>query len=386
MSAPNAIVPERKKVRGYLDGCFDIMHSGHYSAMRQAKAQCDILVVGVYADKDIVPDKALPVMKQEERYSFLKHLKWVDEVLYGVPVVPTKAFLDSIGVDFCIHGDNMPVNGKGRCAYDDLRDAGRLRVIKRVDCVTVTDLVGRLMVQTRDHLTGPRIDDGLDIHTRQMLTPGSPICRVTDLATNSIVSSPRIISTSPTSSRKILITNMAKRISEFASRKTPTADDVIVYIDGAFDMFNAGHASTLEKAKAYGTYLIVGVFDDRTVNEMKGCNYPVMNLGERVLNVCACKHVDDVVIAAPLEATEDFLRTINANLVVQGSKTLHPSAGVPCDERGVHQKNDVPKRLGIFKEVVSDYPALTVTTIAERIARNRMQYIAERRERSKSMQ
>lgn len=133
----------------------------------------------------------------------------------------------------------MPVNGKGRCAYDDLRDAGRLRVIKRklllgtdpstvhsffssgVDCVTVTDLVGRLMVQTRDHLTGPRIDDGLDIHTRQMLvgitadycrerlwrilnqTPGNPICRVTDLATNSTVSSPRIISTSPTSSRKV---------------------------------------------------------------------------------------------------------------------------------------------------------------------------------------
>ncbi|EER14694.1 ethanolamine-phosphate cytidylyltransferase, putative, partial [Perkinsus marinus ATCC 50983] len=53
------------------------------------------------------------------------------------------------------------------------------------------------------------------------------------------------------------------------------------YIDGAFDVFNVGHAATFEKAKACGTYLIVGVFDDRTVNEMKGCNYPVMNLGER---------------------------------------------------------------------------------------------------------
>ncbi|KAF4750151.1 Ethanolamine-phosphate cytidylyltransferase, partial [Perkinsus olseni] len=67
MPSPNATVTERKKVRGYLDGCFDIMHSGHYSAMRQAKAQCDVLIVGVYADEDIVPDKALPVMKQEER-------------------------------------------------------------------------------------------------------------------------------------------------------------------------------------------------------------------------------------------------------------------------------------------------------------------------------
>ncbi|EER16080.1 Ethanolamine-phosphate cytidylyltransferase, putative [Perkinsus marinus ATCC 50983] len=338
MPGPNATVTERKKVRGYLDGCFDIMHSGHYSAMRQAKAQCDVLIVGVYADRDIIPDKALPVMKQEERYAFLKHLKWVDEVLYGVPVVPTKEFLDTIKADFCIHGDNMPVNGGGRCAYDDLRDAGRLRVIKRTDCVTVTDLVGRLLVQTRDHLTGPRIDDGLDVATRQILSaPGSPICLATDLVINSAASSPRMISTSPTSSRKVSI------------------ETIKAYIDGAFDVFNVGHAATLEKAKACGTYLIVGVFDDRTVNEMKGCNYPVMNLGERVLNVCACKHVDDVVIGAPLDVTEEFLRSLNIRVVVQGSQTLHPSSEVPCDERGVASSH-----LSLLSLIIRfSFPALT---------------------------
>ena len=31
----------------YVDGCFDIMHSGHYNAIRQAKRLCDVLVVGV---------------------------------------------------------------------------------------------------------------------------------------------------------------------------------------------------------------------------------------------------------------------------------------------------------------------------------------------------
>lgn len=29
-----------RAVRGYIDGCFDIMHSGHYNAIRQA---CHIL-------------------------------------------------------------------------------------------------------------------------------------------------------------------------------------------------------------------------------------------------------------------------------------------------------------------------------------------------------
>lgn len=67
-----------------------------------------------------------------------------------------------------------------------------------------------------------------------------------------------------------------------------------MYCDGAFDMFHIGHASTLEKAKALGSFLIVGVHDDETVNRVKGANYPIATLHERVLCVCACKHVDEV--------------------------------------------------------------------------------------------
>ena len=35
MSAQSA---DRPPVRGYIDGCFDIMHSGHYNAIRQAQS------------------------------------------------------------------------------------------------------------------------------------------------------------------------------------------------------------------------------------------------------------------------------------------------------------------------------------------------------------
>lgn len=34
---------EKKIVRAYLDGCFDIMHSGHYNAIRQAKVLPSLL-------------------------------------------------------------------------------------------------------------------------------------------------------------------------------------------------------------------------------------------------------------------------------------------------------------------------------------------------------
>ena len=48
-----------------------------------------------------------------------------------------------------------------------------------------------------------------------------------------------------------------------------------------------GHATTLEQAKKLGTYLIVGVYDDQTVNATKGLNYPIANL--LAIMACAAK-------------------------------------------------------------------------------------------------
>eukprot|EP00408_Alexandrium_pacificum_P004311 CAMPEP_0171220088 /NCGR_PEP_ID=MMETSP0790-20130122/34055_1 /TAXON_ID=2925 /ORGANISM="Alexandrium catenella, Strain OF101" /LENGTH=74 /DNA_ID=CAMNT_0011685967 /DNA_START=54 /DNA_END=275 /DNA_ORIENTATION=- len=70
------------------------MHSGHYNAIRQAKATCDVLVVGVHSDPEIAENKCLPVMRQDERYSLLEHIKWIDEIIHDVPYSPEIATLE----------------------------------------------------------------------------------------------------------------------------------------------------------------------------------------------------------------------------------------------------------------------------------------------------
>lgn len=59
---------EKKRIRVYMDGCFDLMHYGHANALRQAKALGDELVVGVVSDEEIVANKGPPVLSMEERY------------------------------------------------------------------------------------------------------------------------------------------------------------------------------------------------------------------------------------------------------------------------------------------------------------------------------
>lgn len=59
---------KKKRVRVYMDGCFDLMHYGHANALRQAKALGDELVVGVVSDEEIIANKGPPVLPMEERY------------------------------------------------------------------------------------------------------------------------------------------------------------------------------------------------------------------------------------------------------------------------------------------------------------------------------
>jgi ethanolamine-phosphate cytidylyltransferase len=96
---------ERKPIRVWADGCFDMMHFGHANALRQAKELGDILVVGVHSDAAIRENKGPPVMKEQERYEAVRSCKWVDEVVEDAPYMTELAVLERHNIDFCIHGE-----------------------------------------------------------------------------------------------------------------------------------------------------------------------------------------------------------------------------------------------------------------------------------------
>jgi ethanolamine-phosphate cytidylyltransferase len=321
------------------------MHSGHFNAVRQAKQVCDILIVGIHSDEEIERNKAKPIMKEAERYALLKHIKWIDEIIYDAPYTPTLEFTNKHKIDFVIHGDDLPMNSEGKCAYEDMIAAGKFKMIRRTEGVSTTYIVGKLLSMSRGHLAGP-------------LNQGTPLAGSFEEATGS---------------HSMLTTT--RRIAEFSSRRVPTPDDVVVYVNGSFDLFNVAHSTLLETAKSMGTFLIVGVFDDATVHHMKGANYPIMLLHERVLNVSACKHVDEVLIGAPFELSEEIIKNLNIAFVVEGSQSTAKNAGsrVPT--------NAVPKQLGSFKVIESQWPDLTVDAIVQRIIDNRVLYMNRNQKR-----
>jgi D-beta-D-heptose 7-phosphate kinase/D-beta-D-heptose 1-phosphate adenosyltransferase len=70
----------------------------------------------------------------------------------------------------------------------------------------------------------------------------------------------------------------------------------VVFTNGVFDLLHPGHVRYLERARALGDALIVGLNSDRSVRANKGADRPVTPEHERAEIVGALACVDAVVI------------------------------------------------------------------------------------------
>jgi glycerol-3-phosphate cytidylyltransferase len=70
---------------GFTCSTFDLLHSGHVQMLREAKDQCDYLMVGLQMDPSVDrPNKNPPIQTIVERYTQLKAVGYVDEIIpYG---------------------------------------------------------------------------------------------------------------------------------------------------------------------------------------------------------------------------------------------------------------------------------------------------------------
>jgi len=70
-----------KKVIGFTLGCFDLFHVGHINLLRNAKALCDVLIVGVCSDEYMIKNKREPIYLLNDRMEMLKACKYCDVVV-----------------------------------------------------------------------------------------------------------------------------------------------------------------------------------------------------------------------------------------------------------------------------------------------------------------
>jgi len=70
-------------VKVWTNGCFDILHRGHFEMLKYARSLGDFLIVGIDSDKKVQADKGptRPVNSVEDRRFALEAIRYVDEVV-----------------------------------------------------------------------------------------------------------------------------------------------------------------------------------------------------------------------------------------------------------------------------------------------------------------
>ena len=70
----------------------------------------------------------------------------------------------------------------------------------------------------------------------------------------------------------------------------------IVFTNGCFDILHLGHIDYLEKAKAKGDKLVLGLNSDHSVQRLKGDSRPINKIKARSRMMAALAFVDLVII------------------------------------------------------------------------------------------
>jgi D-beta-D-heptose 7-phosphate kinase/D-beta-D-heptose 1-phosphate adenosyltransferase len=91
----------------------------------------------------------------------------------------------------------------------------------------------------------------------------------------------------------------------------------IVFTNGCFDIVHGGHIEFLQKAKAMGDLLVVGLNSDESVRELKGEGRPIKSERERANIISALKYVDYITIFDD-DTPEEVIREVRPDILVKG--------------------------------------------------------------------
>lgn len=81
-----------------VGGCFDLLHFGHISFLKQAKSYGDWLVVALESDENVTRKKGdtRPIHTQAQRKVMLESLSFVDEVIALPPMHGYQSYYEMV--------------------------------------------------------------------------------------------------------------------------------------------------------------------------------------------------------------------------------------------------------------------------------------------------
>jgi D-beta-D-heptose 7-phosphate kinase/D-beta-D-heptose 1-phosphate adenosyltransferase len=91
----------------------------------------------------------------------------------------------------------------------------------------------------------------------------------------------------------------------------------VVFTNGCFDILHAGHVDLLQKARAMGDVLVVGLNSDASVRRLKGTSRPLQAENDRATILSGLECVDAVVLFGE-DTPRELIRGVRPHVLVKG--------------------------------------------------------------------
>ncbi len=113
----------KQYIIGYTTGVFDLFHIGHLTLLKNAKALCDKLVVGVTVDELVLYKGKRSIIPFQERIEIVRNIKHVDAAVPQYDMDKVTA-CKKLGASILFVGDDWYATDKWKDYETELNEAG----------------------------------------------------------------------------------------------------------------------------------------------------------------------------------------------------------------------------------------------------------------------
>ncbi|KAM0677899.1 choline phosphate cytidylyltransferase [Binucleata daphniae] len=300
----------------FIDGCFDLFHYGHANALRQAKDLGSHLTAGVCSTITTKKYKNTPIMTDLERYEVLNACKFVDVVVNDAPYFLDMELVKSLGCELVVHGDDEIIDTTGNDCYGTAKKLNQFKQFNRTLGISTSEIVGRMIYREEKK---KKLSHEIETYHKKLMKEFAndkySTNNIDKTINNKIISEhnknnecyTKLNNTTNLINQHVNNTNSVLKNERLVyETKEDNLASKVIYIDGTFDLYHAGHTTIIKEAKQRGDKLIVGLHGDDEIYKQKG-EEPIMRYNERKLCLLSNKHIDKIIDYAPYKPNKDFL-------------------------------------------------------------------------------
>lgn len=140
----------QSKIIVLVGGCFDILHIGHISFLREAKKRGDVLIILLESDEKVkqLKGKNRPYFTQKQRAQMLSELISIDFIINLLPIITDDEYrkiIQKIQPDIIAVTENDPQLYKKKTHAEKIN--ARLVTIPQIKMFSTTRVASRLGIE-----------------------------------------------------------------------------------------------------------------------------------------------------------------------------------------------------------------------------------------------